>query len=250
MPRMKILLADDSSISRDLLRRIIALEPGHELTQACDGEEAWQFLRDPSRRFDVGIFDVTMPRLDGIGLVERLRATPGLRELPVILCTAIHDRQTVERACLLSVSHYIVKPYTRALVLEKLHLIAAELVAPSAIEDPQTVAARLGVDSAAIATLVADVGVQIRAWLVNTRQARHRTDFMQLSIAANGLKGACLSVGLRNLARAFGAIEAKMENDFAAPHRDQFPVTPAEVALELQQIENELSHLATDGKAA
>lgn len=247
---MNILLAEDDSISRDLMRRIIALEPGHRLVQAQDGEEAWEILRTAAEPFDVGLFDVTMPRLDGLGLLERVRAQPSLCALPVILCTAINDRRTVERACLLSVSHYIVKPYTKALILEKLHLVAADLAAHSVAEDPVKVAQRLGVDPAALAHLEAALVTEIRHWLDRARQTRLPGAFRELAVGANGLKGAALSLGLRALSTELNRVEATFLHQFGSEVGEQFPPSSAEILGALSAVEAQLGLIAAHARTA
>ncbi len=56
------------------------------MTTAGDGEEAWSLLQD--QRIDLVVTDVDMPRLDGIGLTERIRGSQHLGDLPVVLVTA------------------------------------------------------------------------------------------------------------------------------------------------------------------
>lgn len=123
-PLMKILLADDEEPCRQLLRDLFADEPAVELTMAANGAEAWWRLTEPARRFDLGIFDLRMPSVDGLELIERIRSSSALRSLPVILCTGINDRDTVERAARLAINHYIVKPYKPEGLREKIRALS------------------------------------------------------------------------------------------------------------------------------
>lgn len=109
--RMNVLVADDEAPCRRLIQEIFLDETDIEFTHAEDGAEAWWLLCAPQRRFDLGIFDVRMPKVDGLMLVERIRGSALFRHLPVILCTGIGDRDTVARAARLTVSHYVIKPY-------------------------------------------------------------------------------------------------------------------------------------------
>lgn len=236
---MNILLADDDKTSRTLLARILEAAGRNSVATACDGEDAWRLLRGP-QRFDVAILDVLMPRLDGIDLLERIRATPSLRGLPIILCTAANDRPTVEKACLLSVSHYIVKPYTKAIVLEKLELVAAEIGTQAHAEDVQLVAQRLGVSVAEFAELAASFLTDLRDWLLKARGAHQPADFRALAVAANGLKGACLNLGLRQLGHELDAVEATFTHHFTAQHCQLFPPSPGEVCAVVENIATEL----------
>jgi CheY-like chemotaxis protein len=72
---MKILIAEDDRISRLLMQRILEADGGHALTMANDGEEAWQQLLASPEPFDVCLLDIMMPRLDGLGLIARMRAS-------------------------------------------------------------------------------------------------------------------------------------------------------------------------------
>ncbi len=87
-------------------------------------------LSDPERHFDLGIFDIKMPMVDGLSLLKRLRATPKLKELPVILCTGITERQTVQVAAQFVVQHYVVKPYSGTAMLEKIRAVGQGVLQP------------------------------------------------------------------------------------------------------------------------
>ncbi len=118
---MKILVADDEDACRNLLQEIFASDPTIDLTMARDGAEAWWHLTEPNQRFDVAIFDVRMPVVDGLQLTERVRSVITLRHLPVVLCTGVSDRETVARAARLGIASYIVKPFTPAGLREKIN---------------------------------------------------------------------------------------------------------------------------------
>jgi len=247
---MNILLADDDCTSRCLLSRIIVSETEHHLVLAKDGEEAWEILRDPSQSFAAGIFDVTMPRLDGFGLVERIREAPALCALQLILCTAHNDRHTVARAGVLSVSHYIVKPFTKVLVLEKLSLVAATLATQVSIEEHLLVAGRLGLAMEDVTELIGGFAGEVHGWLHRARLGRVPADFRQLAIGAYGLKGAALSLGLRALSIELDRVEAAFLHEFAAEARLQFPPSATEVGLELYPVEVQLRLVELRRKAA
>jgi len=223
---MNILIAEDDDISRDLLHRILEREADCTLTMAEDGEKAWAILNDPAQRFDVGIFDLMMPRLTGLGLVERIRATPNLKGLVIILCTAVKDRATVEKASTLSIGHYIVKPYTRNRILEKLQVVRAQVMQKAEQESARAVAAQLGIGEAAFVELVAGFAGKIELWLATARQSRTPADFQREAPAARTFRGACLRLGLNALHRELEAVEAVFLNDFAALERVPGPPSP------------------------
>ena len=82
---LRILVAEDSLTTRTLVRNIL-LAAGYEVVVTPDGAGAWDALQ--TERFDLLVSDIEMPNLDGIALTERIRATPSLARLPVILVTA------------------------------------------------------------------------------------------------------------------------------------------------------------------
>lgn len=104
--RKRILVADDSITTRQLERAILE-SAGHEVVAVSDGERAWEALL--SGAFDLVVSDVEMPRLDGLGLLARVRAHPSTAKLPVVLVTARSDEDDRRRALELGASAYIVK---------------------------------------------------------------------------------------------------------------------------------------------
>ena len=80
----KILIADDDSSVREILRMMLE-EDGYEVLEAVDGQEAWEKLN--AQGADMGIFDLNMPRLDGLQLTQRIRQDPRYSELPILMLT-------------------------------------------------------------------------------------------------------------------------------------------------------------------
>jgi two-component system chemotaxis response regulator CheY len=114
---MNILIVDDDEIARMSLANI--LNGLGTVAQAEDGEQAWALLEGGARP-EVCCFDIHMPRLDGLALMQRVRAHPVLGDLPVVLISAASDRETVQNAIAGGVAGYILKPFlavqTRTLV--------------------------------------------------------------------------------------------------------------------------------------
>ncbi len=208
---MKILMADDDRISRVLMQRILEADGDHTLTMVNDGEEAWQKLLTSPEPFDVCLFDIMMPRLDGLALIRLMRSDNRFVSTPVILCTSINDRTTVRKAALLSVTQYIVKPYTRENVLVKIHQIQSNAVDPRSIEDSATVCTRLGVDAATYRTLLEGIVQEACESMERLQTVRSPADKQALLGRINGLKGSALSLGARALATQLRALEETLE---------------------------------------
>jgi CheY-like chemotaxis protein len=83
--RKRVLIVDDDPNVADMLHQILP-ETDFELSAAEDGVAALEAVS--KERPDIMLLDIVMPRLDGFGVIERLRAEPGLRDLPVIVISA------------------------------------------------------------------------------------------------------------------------------------------------------------------
>jgi two-component system, chemotaxis family, sensor kinase CheA len=101
-----ILVVDDSITSRSLERSILEAH-GYRVRVAVDGLEALELLR--AEKADLIITDIQMPRLDGFGLVEALKADPGLKGIPVIIVSSLDQAEDQERGLLLGADAYVVK---------------------------------------------------------------------------------------------------------------------------------------------
>jgi two-component system chemotaxis response regulator CheY len=121
---LKILVVDDLSTMRRIIRGILT-DLGHDdVHEAEDGELALQKLR--AARFDFVMSDIDMPNVDGFDLLEAIRRDPSLRCLPVLMVTAEARREDIVRAAQLRASGYIVKPFTRETLRSKLERIAGQ----------------------------------------------------------------------------------------------------------------------------
>lgn len=116
-PRVdRILVVDDLEMDRELLRA--RLSPlGHEIETATDGEDAWARLSSAPRNYRVIILDRRMPRLDGIGLLERMKQHHELAYIPVILQTCAGDTEEIRQGIDAGCYYYLVKPYKTEILL-------------------------------------------------------------------------------------------------------------------------------------
>jgi two-component system chemotaxis sensor kinase CheA len=103
----RILVVDDSVTTRQLERSILEAA-GYEVVLAVDGQNAWEILAS-GQRFDAIVSDIEMPRMDGFGLVARVRATASTARLPIVLVTALASDADRRRALDLGADAYVVK---------------------------------------------------------------------------------------------------------------------------------------------
>lgn len=123
---IKILLCDDNAIERTALREILQAEPDWEVIEAPDGQSALDLLCDGLRPH-LCIFDMHMPKLDGLELLQRIRRDLALRELHVVIASATRDRDTVVALAKLGISGYLLKPHTPGPTLANLRQIVSTL---------------------------------------------------------------------------------------------------------------------------
>jgi len=102
----KVLVAEDSLTARSLMRNILE-SSGFEVKTAVDGAEAWQFLQESS--YDLVVSDVEMPRMNGFDLTATIRSNAEIRDIPVILVTALETADDRRRGMEAGANAYINK---------------------------------------------------------------------------------------------------------------------------------------------
>ena len=105
MPRLRILIADDESIIRLGLERILESLGYEVVAEASDGNQAVEMARRTHP--DLAILDIKMPGCDGLEAARRIRAE---MDIPIVILTAYSDRELVERAKDVEAMAYLVKP--------------------------------------------------------------------------------------------------------------------------------------------
>ena len=110
MPAPRVLVVDDHALDRKLLT--IHLQPeGYDVETAEDGLEAWGKLQAEPQRYDVVLLDRTMPRMDGMQLLGRIKEEEKLRMVPVIMQTALARRDHILDGIRAGAYYYLTKPY-------------------------------------------------------------------------------------------------------------------------------------------
>jgi CheY-like chemotaxis protein len=121
-----ILVVDDNKLNRMLLFRMLR-DLGHRVTEAGDGIEALNLLKDPDTPpVDVVLLDILMPELDGYGLLEEIKQDAGLRHIPVIMTSALDEIDSVVRCIEIGATDYLTKPVQPSLLKARLKASLAE----------------------------------------------------------------------------------------------------------------------------
>jgi two-component system chemotaxis response regulator CheY len=118
---LKFLVVDDFSTMRRIVRNLLKELGFTNVDEAEDGAVALGKLRDGSYEFVVS--DWNMPNMDGLTLLQHVRAEPKLRTLPFLMITAEAKKENIIAAAQAGATGYIVKPFTAATLQEKLDKI-------------------------------------------------------------------------------------------------------------------------------
>ncbi|MGX2041269.1 chemotaxis response regulator CheY [Methylocaldum sp. MU1018] len=124
---MKILVVDDFSTMRRIIRNLLRELGFNNIFEADDGQSALPKLR--AGGIDFLITDWNMPGMTGIDLLRAVRADPKLAQLPVLMVTAEAKRDQIVEAAQAGVNGYVIKPFTAATLQEKIEKIFERLEA-------------------------------------------------------------------------------------------------------------------------
>ena len=118
---MKILVVDDFSTMRRIIKNLLRDLGFNNTSEADDGSSALPVLQNGN--FDFLITDWNMPGMQGIDLLKAVRSDEKLVKLPVLMVTAESKRDQIVEAAQAGVNGYIVKPFTAATLKEKIEKI-------------------------------------------------------------------------------------------------------------------------------
>jgi two-component system chemotaxis response regulator CheY len=118
---MHALIVDDSSTIRIILRGYLK-KLGFEVTEAVNGCDALDRLRQMAKA-DVVLVDCNMPEMDGLSFVRAVRADQQYATLPLMMVTTNNDAVHVASALQAGVNEHLTKPFTAAMIQEKLVLL-------------------------------------------------------------------------------------------------------------------------------
>ncbi len=122
---MKYLVVDDFSTMRRIIRGLLAEMDCRNLGEAEDGVAALALLR--AQKFDFVITDINMPNMNGFELLKAIKADTALKHLPVLMVTAEARKEDIVLAAQSGAAGYIVKPFTKATLEEKIQKIVHKL---------------------------------------------------------------------------------------------------------------------------
>jgi two-component system chemotaxis response regulator CheY len=115
---MKILVVDDFSTMRRIIKNLLKDLGFANIQEADDGSTALPMLQQSD--FDFVVTDWNMPGMQGIDLLRAIRADANLKHIPVLMVTAEAKKEQIVAAAQAGVNGYVIKPFTAATLKEKL----------------------------------------------------------------------------------------------------------------------------------
>ncbi|WP_372525340.1 chemotaxis response regulator CheY [Piscinibacter sp.] len=124
---LKFLIVDDFSTMRRIVRGLLKEIGYNNAEEAEDGAVALNMLRNT--KFDFVVSDINMPNMNGFELLSNIKQDDGLKHIPVLMVTAEARKEDIVRAAQDGAAGYIVKPFTKATLEEKVQKIMQKLMA-------------------------------------------------------------------------------------------------------------------------
>lgn len=118
---LNFLVVDDFSTMRRIVRNLLKELGYNKIEEAEDGVDALEKIR--AGRIDFVVADWNMPNMDGLELLKTIRADDALKHIPVMMVTAEAKKENIIAAAQAGASGYVVKPFTAAILEEKLNKV-------------------------------------------------------------------------------------------------------------------------------
>ena len=123
--KMKILVVDDFSTMRRIVKNILKQLGYENIDEAEDGAQAYSKLQNGN--YDFVVSDWNMPNMDGLELLKKIRSDERLKAMPVLMVTAEAEKDKVVTAIQAGVNNYVVKPFTAEVLKEKMDRVFERL---------------------------------------------------------------------------------------------------------------------------
>ena len=124
---LKFLIVDDFSTMRRIVRGLLKELGCNNADEAEDGQVALAMLKN--NRFDFVVSDINMPNMNGFQLLQAVKADDALKHIPVLMVTAEARKEDIVLAAQSGAAGYIVKPFTKATLEEKVQKIMQKIAA-------------------------------------------------------------------------------------------------------------------------
>jgi DNA-binding response OmpR family regulator len=112
-----LLVVDDNEMNRDMLGRRLQRQ-GYRVTMAVDGRQALDIMSQ--QPFDLVLLDIMLPVMNGYEVLEELRASQSLSQIPVIITTALDESDGKAKCLELGAEDYLTKPFNPVLLKSRI----------------------------------------------------------------------------------------------------------------------------------
>jgi two-component system chemotaxis response regulator CheY len=126
---LKFLIVDDFSTMRRIVRGLLKEMGCNNAEEAEDGSVALNMLK--AQKFDFIVSDINMPKMNGFELLKAVKDDDSLKHIPVLMVTAEARKEDIVLAAQSGAAGYIVKPFTKATLEEKVQKIMQKLATPA-----------------------------------------------------------------------------------------------------------------------
>jgi phosphoserine phosphatase RsbU/P len=232
-----LLVVDDNEDNRYTLTRRLTRESYTNLTTATNGREALGLLQ--SKPFDLILLDIMMPEVNGYEVLEHMKADPGLREIPVIMISALSEMDSIVRCIELGAEDYLPKPFNPTLLrarvgasLEKKRLRDAVRASLARLEQEMDAARnlQLGMLPLVFPACTPEQPVEIHALMEPAREvggdlydffyaSDHLFCFLVGDVSGKGAAAAMFMARTRSLIRMAAQLWQKTSGDQITPVR-------------------------------
>ena len=123
---MKVLVIDDMSTRRKIIKNMLKKIGFTNITEADDGATAWPMIEEAynnNEPFEFIVSDWNMPQMSGLDLIKKMRADERFKQTPFLMITAEAEQGNVVIAVKAGVSNFIVKPFNEAVLKDKISKI-------------------------------------------------------------------------------------------------------------------------------
>ena len=120
-----VLIVDDSRAMRKILTKIMA-RLGFEAIEAGDGREGLEQFEANADRIDVCLIDWNMPEMNGLEMIQAIRAQPAYQEHKLMMVTTEGEPSKMAQALMSGVDEFVMKPFTDDIIIEKLKLLGVQ----------------------------------------------------------------------------------------------------------------------------
>lgn len=116
---MRILSVDDSAATRHFIKKAIEVL-GFEFLEAGDGQQGLDVLERENGKVDLILLDRHMPVMDGLEMLEAVKANDAFKDIPITMVTVELERDEIQKAIAKGAKNYLIKPFTQENLIGKI----------------------------------------------------------------------------------------------------------------------------------